>query len=372
MKKLFIAAFLLSLVSCMPAPTVVPTSTPIASAVIAPSAVPTVTATAIFPQATQTEPIQNIVQREYDPSEWKLLSDKSMVWKVVVGPAQKIWILLERAGGEVAFFDGGKWVVFSNQDYGMDGFSDMAIASDGVVWVSGRDAISRYKNGRWDVFPMPHASKTASPRLAIAPSGVVWVALPGCFCGDSIRVFDGKKWEEPYEIGQGTAYQFLFTPDGTPWAVFYTVINRRIGQTWKPYLRKDLLLPPVIRGEAYPDPVMRIASDIHGNIFGIYEGQTEIVKIGPDDHVSKIPFDFSNLSLDSMRLRLFIDRQDTIWVNTRLNRNKSNACLAYYKDNQWVSFVNLPFGAVNDFNELPDGTLLVATSQGLYQFKSAK
>jgi len=366
MKKLFPIILLLVFVACTTVPYSHPNNTPAATV-----ASKMATATAILPEATQTQTMSANVQRNYDPTEWKLLYDKGMVWKVVLSSAQKIWIQLDKA---VAVFDDGKWIVFSSKDYGFPDFSlsDMAIAPDDSVWVSGREAIARYWKGRWEVFPMPHPSKTASPRLAIAPSGVVWIALPGCSCGDSIRVFDGKKWDEPFEMGQGEASQFLFTPDGTLWAVFYTVINQRIGQTWKPYSRKDLSLPPVCLGESCPDPTMRIAADVHGNTFGIYDGQTEIVKIGNDGHISKIPFDFSNLKLDSMRLRLFIDKQDTIWLNARLKNTSTNACLTYYRDDQWVSFVNLPFCTVVDINELPDGRLLVATSQGLYQFKSAK
>jgi hypothetical protein len=43
--------------------------------------------------------------------------------------------------------------------------------------------------------------------------------------------------------------------------------------------------------------------------------------------------------------------------------------LFYYQDNQWISFRNLPFYSMDDMKELSDGTLLVATTNGLFKYK---
>ncbi len=276
-----------------------------------------------------------------------------------------MWIWL--GSGEIGFFNGNNWTLFSKQDYGLqDTPYDMAIGPDGAVWVSGRQAISRYQKGHWVAFGIPDASETAFPRLAIDPSGVVWLAMPGCYCGNSIRKFDGINWDSlwTYVDGQGEASQILFTPDGTLWAAleFPGSIGRYDGKTWKFY--SDLWLEG-------PNSGIRIASDSMSNIFGIAAGREWIVRISKDGSISRIPFDYTDLELNEFLLSLFIDKQGTIWVNAEL-KNTRNASLAYYKNNQWVAFTNLPFDTVTDFNELPDGTLLVATSRGLYQFKSAR
>lgn len=361
MKRLLITILLLSLVSCAPVRDSPPGNIPTAT-----TAMETVTATAILPQATQTQTMNAIVQRDYDPAEWKQLYNKDRVVEIGLDLTQRMWIYLDR--GEIAFFDGGKWALFSGKDYGFpEKPYDMAIAPDDTVWLSGRHAISRYQNGRWDVFPMPNVSETAFPRLAIDPSGVVWVATPLCDCENSIKRFNGTAWDELSVTDKHLeASQLLFTPDGTLWASFGWPggVGQYDGKTWKIYPGTDLWPTGPYSG-------IRIASDNRGNIFGIYERQKWVIRISSDESISKIPFDASNLVLNPIQLRLFIDKQDTVWINACL-KDKKNACLAYYKDNQWVSFTNLPFGDVTDINELADGTLLVAATEGLYQFKSAK
>ena len=359
MKKLLITILLLSLVSCVPVPDSHPINTPAAT-----TAMETATTAAILPQVTQT--INGIVQRDYDPVEWRLIYDKDMVWKSSISPTQQIWIMLDK--GEIAFLDGDKWVLFTEKDYGLpDSPYDMAIAPDGAVWLAGLYAISRYQNGRWDVFPMPNVSENAFPRLAIDPSGVIWVATPLCYCESNIKRFNGTSWDELSITDKHLeASQLLFTSDGSMWASFAWKggIGRYDGTTWNIYPGTDLW-------PSGPYSDIRIASDNQGNIFGIYERQKWVVKMSSDGSISKILFDDSSMELNPIQLRLFIDRQDTIWINACLKNNK-NACLAYYKDNQWVSLVNLPFSTVVDINELLDGTLLVATEKGLYQFKPAK
>jgi hypothetical protein len=214
-------------------------------------------------------------------------------------------------------------------------------------------------------------NKTAFTRLAIDPSGVVWVATPLCYCGNSIRKFDGTNWGELWlwtNERHLEASQLLFTPDGTLWVAFgYSgEIGRYDGRTWKMYSGTDLGVPSNEWGTN-----IKIASDMLGNIFGVYEGMKWVVEIRNDGSVLKIPFDFSDLELNSTLLRLFVDRQDTFWVNACL-KNSRNACLGYHRDNQWVVFTNLPFSTVADINESSDGTLLISTNEGLYQFKSTK
>jgi streptogramin lyase len=359
MKKLYFIILFISLVSCTPV------SHPVISSVTTNiKEMPTETAELL--QTMQTQANENIIQRSYDPAEWKQIYDKDRVVKVEIGKKQQIWTMLDR--GEIGVFDGNKWALFSRGDYSFsESPYDMAIAPDGSVWITGRSVISHYQNGHWNIFPLPVSSKTAFPRLAISPSGEVLVT-PNCDCYTGIDIFNGSSWNVLPISGEKffEAEQLLFTPDGTLWASFGwpAGIGRYNGKTWKNYSGTDLWPTGSYTG-------IRLASDNQGNIYAIYESQDWVIRINTDGSITKIPYDSSNLELNPVALRLFIDQQDTLWINAYL-RNERNACLTYYKDNKWVSFTNLPFSDVSDINELPDGTLLVATSKGLYQFKSTK
>lgn len=354
MKKLLITVCLLGLISCIPIANNNPIHTSTATDAIERN--PTIVT---LPRVTQT--IHDIVQRDYDPAEWKLIYNNDMIWQSDISPTQQIWITLDSGG--IAFFDGDKWTLFSGKDYGFpDKPNDMAIAPDGTVWLSGRQAISRYQNGRWDVFPIPRMSTTAFTRLAVDPSGVVWLATPLCYCENSIKRFDGTDWDEVQVSDKKfEASQLLFTPDGTLWASFGWPggVGKYDGKTWQIFSGTELWPSGSSSG-------IRIATNNMGNIFGIYERQTWIVSINNSGDISRIPFDSSNLSLNPALLRLFVDKQGTIWINACL-KNQNGACLAYYKDGQWTSFVNLPFSIVSDINDLSDETLLVASENGLYQ-----
>jgi hypothetical protein len=311
-------------------------------------------------------PADSLIWRDYDPAEWQQLYDKDMVWQIDIAPSQQMWIKL--GDGEVGYFDGGNWVLFSGEDYGFsDKPSDMSIAPDGSVWISSRHVISHYQDGCWDVFPIPNMSDTATTRLAISPSGEVWVATPLCYCDNTIKKFDGTQWEELSITDKHfQACQLLFAADGTLWAALGLPggIGQYDGKSWNIYSGPDLW------PTGYPF-ANRIALDNQGNIYGIYGHQEWIIRISNDGIVSKIPFDYQNLSLNPHLLRLFIDSQGTIWLKAGL-KNESSAGLTYYKDNQWVYFADLPFSFVTDINELADGTILVGTEKGLFQFRPAR
>jgi ligand-binding sensor domain-containing protein len=289
-----------------------------------------------------------------------------MVWQIDIAPSQQMWIKL--GDGEVGYFDGGNWVLFSREDYAFsDKPSDMSIAPDGSVWISNSHVISRHQDGNWDVFPIPNVNDPAATRLAISPSGEVWVATPLCSCDNSIKKFDGIQWQELFITDKHfRASQLLFTADGTLWAALGLPvgIGQYDGKSWNIYSGADLW------PTGYPF-ANRIASDNRGNIYSIYERQKWLIRISNDGDITTIPFDNQNLSLNTIILRLFIDSQGTIWLNAGLN-NGNALGVAYYRDDQWVSFTDLPFSFVTDINELADGTILIATEKGLFQFRSAR
>ncbi len=384
MKKLLITIFFLALAACSPGLTSHPSSpspeskqakatlqmqvTPsqLSSARVS-TKTPALTSTAL-PGPTPILAVDNIVERMYDPGEWKKLYDKNTVWQIELDPEGRTWI---SPGGEIGYFDGNRWVLFSPKDCLLPRLLDMAIAPNGAVWVSGLHALSRYQHGRWETFPIPDVDATAFPHMTIDPFGAVWVSMSSCpTCGYFLKKFDGKSWSDlplwTTKRRTATVPTILFTPDGTLWAADDTgEIGRYDGKAWKIYSELELW-----SRNADWAPSIQIASDHKGNIFSAYTGQPSwIARIDTNGQVTKIPYP-TNLYFYPFPLRMYVDRQDNLWVNACLNR-KEDGCLAYYKDNQWVSFIHMPFSSMKDIKELPDGTLLVATAQGLYQFKSA-
>lgn len=343
----------------------------LASCISLPNKLPTSIATIDTISVGATKPYTetsnaNINNREYIPSEWSLIYDGDMVWQSEIGTDQTLWIATEQ--GKVAYFQGGEWTYFSGHDYGFfDKPNSMAIALDGTVWVSGRETLARYRQGHWDTFSIPNMSETAFTRLAVDSSGVVWVATQLCRCKNSIKRFDGNIWDELSidntelaEIGQ-----LVFSSNGDLWissARDGSIANYN-GVEWKIYQAESLW-------ETVGQMNIGIAPDKQGGIIGIDGGQW-LTRINADGMVSTIPFESSVLELNPALIRLFVDSQNTIWVNACL-RDRKNACLAYYKDNRWFYFTDMPFSFVTDINELPSEILLFSTEKGLYKFTPAK
>jgi len=321
--------------------------------------------TLYLPKVTTTTPFITFIQKEYNPSEWKILYDKDTALQIGLNSKDQIWIL---TGEQVGYFDGGNWVLYSNKDYGFPNEPhDMAIAPDGTVWIAGRHAISHYQNGLWSVYQIKNFSETGYARIAINSSNLVWLSMWLCDCGNSLRIFDGINWDERSlpSIGQLEVYQLLFTSDGVLWASFYRAIGQYNGKTWNIYLKTDLWPERSNYG-------IRIASDSQGNVYGIDYSQEWIVKINRDGNISKVPFDFVHYNFIPELMRIFIDKQGRIWTNAcfiKQNGFRSDNCFVYYQDNQWISFKDLPFWNWFDMKELSDGTLLVATNKGLFQYK---
>jgi len=376
-KKFLTILLLLSLISCTPfvksnvmnIPTYTVTfqlsATSTASSEVTatqhPASIATVelsTTTTNLPSITTSQPVFSIIERKYKPSEWKVLYDKSSVWKIELDSNEQLWILTWE---NIGYFDGNNWLLYSEKDYGLTYPTDMAVSSDGTVWLVSPKEISQYRDGFWNVFSIPDAPEISSPRLAIDMSNLVWLAFSDCHCENPIRTFDGINWNKQSLWSFGEADQLLFTPEGILWASNNGLIGQFIGKTWVLYGRIRLW-------PRFSDFNFQIASDSHGNIYGIDYGQEWVVKINNDGSISKVPFDMENFELNPIQMRLFIDKQGRIWTNA-CHKYSNKDCLAYYQDNQWIYFNNLPFNVMLDMDELSDGTLLVATTQGLFQYK---
>ena len=229
-----------------------------------------------------------------------------------------------------------------------------------------RKSFIHYKNNQWNTYTIPNEDNVLYSQMAIDPSGVVWLAAPDCFCEESILSFDGSNWSKlsiPNKDMKVT--QILFTNDRTLWAVFYpNGLGKFNGKEWKIYTGKDFSWT-----ENYYYGTRRITSDEKGNIYGLYDGDHgwTIIKVDNAESLSEIPFGDFTPDFNPALLRIFIDTQNRIWVNACI-QNRTDSCLAYYTENQWVSFTNLPFTTVTDIAELHDGTLLITTEKGVYTF----
>jgi streptogramin lyase len=337
------------------------TSTP----VLTETPIPTLTT---LPSPTPTLPIDDIVERPYNPGEWSVLYDKNSIWGVQLDPAGRMWI---SPGGESAYFDGDKWVFLAEDDYPAPYMGGVLVAPDGSLWTTAYQTLSRYKDGTWEIFPIPDADATTRTGIAFDASGSVWIMMSTCpdYCF-VLKKCDGNNWIDvplwTTEMRGQNPPQMLFTPDGALWVVGNKDdIGRYDGKNWKIYSEADLWLP-----EEWVRTV-RITSDPDGNIYGISTEQSGhvswVTKIDISGQITKYPVP-TKLEFWQNVLRLFVDSQGTIWVNACLD-DRSDTCLAYYKDEQWVSFTDLPTGRMLDMKELSDGTFLVASIFGLYQFE---
>jgi hypothetical protein len=307
-----------------------------------------------------------IIIKESNPDEWKVLYDRESVWNVEVTPNNTIWILSGQHG--VVFLDVDHWFTFSGYDYGFSDIpSDMKMAPDGTIWIAGENGISRYRNKKWTFVPYPDGHQNRMARLAIDKFGKIYVTTWWCNCGNDIWYFDGTTWGKikiSPEFLENTS-QVLVMPSGSIWAAFSQSIGEFDGKKWKSFPGEDI----------WPETGFytrsRIASNKKGEIYGINEGQKWFVKIKKSGVVSKIAHDNRILRLDGFMLRLYIDSKDTIWVNSCFN-NESNSCLSFFRDGQWYAIKNLPFTSVTEIKELKDGSYLVASVEGLFEYTPIK
>ena len=306
----------------------------------------------------------NLVISDYDPEQWRLLFDKATVWKVDVDGEGKVWIFY--GINYVGFFDDGELTSFSSEDIGISSITDMAIAPDGSVWVSGTDKIAHYISNHWNVTTIPYSDAAIKPRLAVDHNDVVWMAVTDCNCSNNVWSFDGKDWTQLISESKHNASRLLIAPDNTLWATFYsTGIGKFDGNEWVIYSVSDLWQPFEYGVE------IGINSDKQGNIYGISNAEEKVVEIMQDGSVTRISYEGYGFELDPTRIRIFIDSGGVIWMNAYFNDNRYNN-IEYYADDHWVVITNLPFTQMMYMLEISEGLYLIGTAQGLYEFDTTK
>lgn len=312
-----------------------------------------------------------VALREANPEDWNLIYEGWLIW-VRTSPDGAIWIArrdLNTDGSAgtpgLARFDGHGWTYFSGADYGFHGgTSDIAIGNDGTVWITDERTLSRYQNGQWDTFSIPDLSERIKTYLAVDPSEAVWLSNALNYGDSALKRFDGTQWTElPLPDLNGSPYPFLFTSDGTLWGSFgWPVgIGKYDGQKWTIYAGLDLW-PRT--GMTDPISNIQVAKDTQDNVYVMYYSREDILRIDPEGAITRIPLDDA-LELRPELLRIYSDDQGTIWINAC---NASGyPCLAYYQNNKWNVFTNLPFRRVLDFAG-SGKVIYMATEKGLYQF----
>ena len=129
-------------------------------------------------------------------------------------------------------FDGADWTVLPVSDIETHGDSasawaaDIAVASDGTLWIASWEELLRYNGTSWDRFTAADGLPSgAISSVAVAPNGDVWVGATDSFEGESadgVARFDGDAWTA-FDASDGLYANSVSAvdvgPDGTVWAV---------------------------------------------------------------------------------------------------------------------------------------------------------
>jgi hypothetical protein len=301
---------------------------------------------------------------EYSPTDWNQLFNQGVVVKIIVAPNQEIWLWSRSDRDKLFSLNKGIDDAVELEEIGLPGtIHDISLSHDGVIWAAGKECIFVFRDGYWDNFLIPDASEFGFQRMAVDSTGKVYITTDLGETAGVIQLFDGTRWEEllaPYQPSQ-----LVFTGDNILWASFGWPIG--IGKfdrgEWEFYSGKELW---TVNSESISS--IRIAISSLGNVFALMANLNLLVKIDTQGNITTIPFS-DDFELFEFRLRLFVDSKENIWMNACL-LNHLNSCLVYYSENRdrWYSFINLPFTVVADINELSDGSILIATENGLYQY----
>jgi ligand-binding sensor domain-containing protein len=98
---------------------------------------------------------------------------------ITAGPAGTLWV---GSADDGAFhFDGESWAAYSTDDGLLDyDVIDIAVASDGVVWVATSSGVSRFDGLAWESFTNEDGLASNHVRsVAVGPDGAVWFGTKG-------------------------------------------------------------------------------------------------------------------------------------------------------------------------------------------------
>jgi len=142
--------------------------------------------------------------------------------------------LLSLAVGEETLlqFNGVDWSVLAvtpAETHGDGAYAwatDMAVASDGTLWVASWEELLAFDGDTWDRFTADDGLPSGGINsVAVAPNGDVWVGTTDDFEGDpsgGVARFDGESWtvfDETDGLHDKSAVALAVGPDGTVWTV---------------------------------------------------------------------------------------------------------------------------------------------------------
>ncbi|MGB9358252.1 MAG: two-component regulator propeller domain-containing protein [Acidimicrobiia bacterium] len=157
-------------------------------------------------------------------------------------------------------FDGTAWNVTPVSDVethgdGADAWAtDIAVASDGTLWIASWEELLRYDGTRWDRFAAADGLPAgAINSVAVAPNGDIWVGTTDDSEGEAaggVARFDGDDWNT-FDEGDGlyanAVTAMTVGPDGIVWTVHAGTdapatsteratggLSRFDGETWSP------------------------------------------------------------------------------------------------------------------------------------------
>ncbi len=129
-------------------------------------------------------------------------------------------------------FDGTAWNVVPAPDIEVHGdgaygwATDMAVASDGALWIASSEELLRYDGTAWNRFTAGDGLPPGDVNsVAVAPNGDIWVGTGDDFEGEpagGVGRFDGDVWTV-FDKGDGLYSNVVSAldvgPDGTVWAI---------------------------------------------------------------------------------------------------------------------------------------------------------
>ena len=121
-----------------------------------------------------------------------------------------------------------------------EGVSDIAIGSDGTVWILIGDELARVSDGRLEVAEIDGADNGSPTYLAAAPDGAIWIVVASNEVVDRLGVSDVLAYIVRYDGTSSSSLEVPFTeindlavhPDGTIWASSAHGVFSYNGEEW--------------------------------------------------------------------------------------------------------------------------------------------
>ena len=326
---------------------------------------------------------------------------------MTAAPDGSIWV---GGGGTVSHYDGQKWTSLSfptlpppNYSFTFDWHvNTLAIASDGSIWV-GTDLALHYYNGKnWFAYnPWRTYEDIGVTSLDLTPDGAIWIGLG--YLGPVVREFTKSEFSIPG----------LYRYDGYNWKLFTTedgLVKNEIcaitlsldgiayfgsydqgvsqfdGKNWKTYQTDDQLLTNLAETlAASPDGSIWVggvqgASRFDGKAWITYQqlgalknNSVDLLYLEPDgiawfgNSTGVARFDGDSWTTYPAKQYPFLSYLEAV---TRLPDGRlffgGWFGAAIFNGQNWQE---IPFSInIHDLQALPDGTVWIATGEGLYQY----